>query len=138
MRVKTVSVSYGRKFNLGDYNSCSIDASVWADLDYKEILDENGQVVGVEQAENPVEVFDALFAMVKDEVRKQSMPVLRPNLNAILQQLQQVTVTQEDLKGILAKLIADGTLEIKLVQEESKQGAGEGENAIYENQEREK
>ena len=33
MRINTVSVTYGRKINLGDYNSCEIGLSIWADLD---------------------------------------------------------------------------------------------------------
>lgn len=33
MRVKTISVSYRRKFNLGDYNSLDLEATVWCDLD---------------------------------------------------------------------------------------------------------
>ena len=33
MRVNTVSVSYGRKFNLGDYNSLSLEVTLWADLE---------------------------------------------------------------------------------------------------------
>jgi hypothetical protein len=33
MRIKTICVTYGRKINLGDYNSCEIGLSLWADLD---------------------------------------------------------------------------------------------------------
>lgn len=33
MRIKTVSVTYGRKINLGDYNSAELGLSLWADLD---------------------------------------------------------------------------------------------------------
>jgi len=33
MRVNTVSVSYGRKFNLGDYNSLALEVTLWADLE---------------------------------------------------------------------------------------------------------
>lgn len=36
MRVKTIAVVYGRKLNLGDYNSVSIEVSLWADLDTNE------------------------------------------------------------------------------------------------------
>jgi|GEM_PF-1618021 len=33
MKVKTVSFTYERKFNLGDYNSAAIGCTVWADVD---------------------------------------------------------------------------------------------------------
>lgn len=33
MKIKTVHVEYGRKFNLGDYNSAEISVSTWADLE---------------------------------------------------------------------------------------------------------
>jgi hypothetical protein len=32
MTVKTASVTYGRKFNLGGYNSAEIAATLWADI----------------------------------------------------------------------------------------------------------
>lgn len=33
MRVKTVSVSYTRKINLGNYNSAEVGATLWAELE---------------------------------------------------------------------------------------------------------
>jgi hypothetical protein len=33
MRLKTVSVTYGRKLNLGDFNSVHAEISLWADLE---------------------------------------------------------------------------------------------------------
>ena len=33
MQLKTISVTYGRKLNLGDYNSAHAEISLWADLD---------------------------------------------------------------------------------------------------------
>lgn len=33
MKVKTVSVTYDRKFNLGDYNSASVGVTLWADVE---------------------------------------------------------------------------------------------------------
>ncbi len=33
MKVSTVSVSYERKFNLGDYNSLHLCCTIWADLE---------------------------------------------------------------------------------------------------------
>lgn len=36
MHVKTVSVTYERKINLGDYNSATIGLTLWADVDEDE------------------------------------------------------------------------------------------------------
>lgn len=33
MILKTISTTYGRKLNLGDYNSIHIEMSLWADLE---------------------------------------------------------------------------------------------------------
>lgn len=33
MQLKTIAVTYGRKFNLGDFNSVHSEVSLWADLD---------------------------------------------------------------------------------------------------------
>lgn len=33
MRLKTISVTYGRKLNLGDFNSVHSEVSLWADLE---------------------------------------------------------------------------------------------------------
>lgn len=33
MQLKTISVTYGRKFNLGDFNSIHSEITLWADLD---------------------------------------------------------------------------------------------------------
>lgn len=33
MKLKTISVTYSRKLNLGDYNSVHSEVSLWADLD---------------------------------------------------------------------------------------------------------
>lgn len=62
MQVKTISVTYERKWNLGDYQSATVGATAWADLD----KDENSKAA-----------FDALFAEVKEVVKEQSLPLLR-------------------------------------------------------------
>lgn len=38
--VKTVSVNYERKLNLGDYNSATVGCTVWADVKEEEDLDQ--------------------------------------------------------------------------------------------------
>lgn len=45
MKVTTVSVTYGRKFNLGDYNSCHAEVSLWADLDEGDDLAEQASLL---------------------------------------------------------------------------------------------
>lgn len=37
-KIKTVSVTYGRKQNLGDYNSATVDCTLWADVEEGEDL----------------------------------------------------------------------------------------------------
>lgn len=60
--VKTVSVQYGRKINLGDYNSAEISITVWADLD---------------EGEDVQAALDLLYQQAKDNVKKQAMPLLK-------------------------------------------------------------
>ena len=60
MRVKTVSVTYERKFNLGDFNSASVGCTIWADVDEGE----------AEQA-----VIEHCAATAKDTVRRQAAPL---------------------------------------------------------------
>ncbi len=60
--VKTVSVQYGRKLNLGDYNSAEISITVWADLD------EDEDVQGA---------LDTLYQQAKENVKKQALPLLK-------------------------------------------------------------
>lgn len=62
MKIKTVSVTYGRKFNLGDYNSATIDCTMWADLD---------------EGDNEGTVMTALWAMAKNNVKAQAIPILK-------------------------------------------------------------
>ena len=61
MQVKTVSITYGRKFNLQDYNSANIEVSAWAD---------------VEEGEDSRAAIDALFAEAKDAVKAQAEPLV--------------------------------------------------------------
>jgi hypothetical protein len=61
-RVKTVSVQYGRKLNLGDFNSAEINISIWADLD---------------EGEDVQGALDMLYAQAKENVKKQAMPLLK-------------------------------------------------------------
>lgn len=60
--VKTVSVSYGRTLNLGNFSSARLEETLWADVAEGVDLDE-------------VQRF--LWGMVKAQVREQAMPFLR-------------------------------------------------------------
>lgn len=61
MRVKTISVTYGRKFNLDDYESLHVEETIWADLDE-----------GDDQAACETE----LWSIAKAAIKAQAMPVL--------------------------------------------------------------
>lgn len=61
-KVTTISVTYGRKFNLGDYNSAHIEISIWADLD----LDED----------DPQVVTEELYKEAKRQVKDQALPLI--------------------------------------------------------------
>jgi len=60
VHIKTVSVHYERKFNLGDYNSATVGIQVWADVDH-------------EQADKAMR---QLWAMAKENVRTQALPLV--------------------------------------------------------------
>lgn len=60
--VKTVSVTYGRKANLGDYNSATVDCTIWADVDEGDNLD---QAMG------------DLWSMAKENVKAQLLPLVK-------------------------------------------------------------
>lgn len=62
MQVKTVSVTYGRKLNLGDYNSADISITIWAD---------------VKEDEDPQAALDGLFTQAKSTVKEQAMPLIK-------------------------------------------------------------
>ena len=40
MKVKTISVNYERKLNLGNYQSATVGVALWADLDEGEVAEE--------------------------------------------------------------------------------------------------
>lgn len=61
MKVKTISATYGRKFNLDDWESMELSCTMWADLD---------------EGEDPAQCEAQLFAMARDQVKAQALPVL--------------------------------------------------------------
>lgn len=54
MHIKTIAVNYERKVNLGNYESATISASAWADLD---------------KDEDPDICFQGLWLQIRGEVR---------------------------------------------------------------------
>jgi hypothetical protein len=66
MTVKTISATYERKFNLGEYESASVGVTSWAD---------------VEPEQEPAEAINALQDLCKAQVRKQSENILSKRKN---------------------------------------------------------
>lgn len=62
MVIKTISVTYGRKFNLGNYNSAEIAVTEWADI---------------EETENVDERLGELFENAKAMVKTQAIPLMQ-------------------------------------------------------------
>lgn len=62
MKFITVSVSYSRKFNLGDYESLELGCSLWAQ---------------VEDGEDADGVTQFLYLQAKTSVKQAAMPVLK-------------------------------------------------------------
>ena len=74
MNVKTISVTYERKFNLGDYNGAAIGVSLWADISDAE--DENACLAD-------------LFTEAKVAVKTQALPLLKEQKRIVAQVIEQ-------------------------------------------------
>jgi hypothetical protein len=85
VNIKTISVVYGRKFNLGDYQSMTIEATAWCDLD---------------EGDDEKTAYDALFAEVKQVVKEQALPVIKSQ--------PAVDVTETFAGKPLAKVASNG------------------------------
>lgn len=57
-KISKISVTYGRKFNLGDFKSATIEATVWGEV----LEDEEGG------PEDPADVARYLMAFCRDQV----------------------------------------------------------------------
>ncbi len=62
MKLKTISVTYERKFNLGNYQSANIGITLWADLD---------------EDDDEAEAVTAMWEMAKANVKAQALPLVR-------------------------------------------------------------
>lgn len=65
-RVSKVGVTYGRKVNLGDYNSANIEYSVWVDIDSDPDAPADLDAINRE-----------LWEMAKANVKQQAAPLLK-------------------------------------------------------------
>jgi len=61
MQVKTISVNYERKLNLGDYNSATVGMTLWADLD---------------EGEDVEAAISTLQAAAKEAVKREALPLV--------------------------------------------------------------
>ena len=91
MNLKTISVTYDRKFNMGDYNSAHIAMTLWADLD---------------EDEDEAEASAALWSMAKANVKAQALPLVSKKateVNEIFMGLpvavREAVTTGEDTNG---------------------------------------
>ena len=57
--VTTISVTYGRKWNMGNYESATVEISAWGDVEG-----------------DPAAAAEELFAFAKKQVKEQSMPLV--------------------------------------------------------------
>lgn len=62
MKITTVSITYSRKFNLGNFESIDLGCSLWAQVDEDEDADR---------------VTEFLYLQAKTSVRNAAMPVLK-------------------------------------------------------------
>jgi hypothetical protein len=62
MKITTVSISYSRKFNLGNYESIDLGCSLWAQVDEEEEADR---------------VAEFLYLQAKTSVKNAVIPVLK-------------------------------------------------------------
>jgi hypothetical protein len=77
MEIRTISVTYHRKFNLGDYESLELSCSLWAQIDPEEDADGATQFLyqqakaSVKEAAMPV-IKESAYQMNKARIHKQS------------------------------------------------------------------
>ena len=71
MKLKTITVTYGRKLNLGDYNSSHVEMSLWAELD---------------EGDCEVAASEALRQMARNNVMSE-LARLQPKLEAKVQDI---------------------------------------------------
>ena len=86
MEIKTISVTYSRKFNLGDYESLELSCSLWGQIDPAE-----------EDAEGATQF---LFQQAKASIKEAAMPVIKASsyqMNKVKMQKQSAKNQQDEL-----------------------------------------
>jgi hypothetical protein len=81
MKIGTVSISYSRKFNLGQFESIDISCSLWAQ---------------VEEEEDADGVVQFLYHQAKVAVKEAAMPVIKANEFQINKAKSQKKVTTDE------------------------------------------
>ena len=71
MKLTAISGTYGRKINMGDYNSAHVEMTLWADLD---------------EGDDPATAAEALRQMARNNVMAE-LARLQPSLQAKVQDL---------------------------------------------------
>jgi hypothetical protein len=87
MKIGTVSISYSRKFNLGNYESLEVGCSLWAQ---------------VEDEEDASGVVQFLYHQAKAAVKEAAMPVIKANEFQISKAKSKKKMTTDD--GIVEDL----------------------------------
>lgn len=80
--IKTVSITYDRKQNLGDFSSANVGCTIWADVD---------------EAEDLHQVMVDLWAMAKANVKAQLVPLVRPGAVTLKETFLGLPVEKEEV-----------------------------------------
>jgi len=84
MDAKTVSITYERKFNTGNYESMTVGCTMWADVD--------------NSTETAQMVLDALTEQAKAQVRNTAVPVLKmTRLDKSPELIEQIEALEKEL-----------------------------------------
>jgi hypothetical protein len=81
MEIKTISVTYTRKFNLGDYESLELSCSLWGQIDPAE-----------EDAQGATQF---LFQQAKASVKEAALPVIQASIH----QMNKVKMYKQSAKN---------------------------------------
>jgi hypothetical protein len=93
MTVKTISATYERKFNLGEYESASLGVTTWADI---------------EPEQEPKAAINELQELCKGQVRKQAIPILRGRKNGGFEYAE-----LQDSYSIIQRILEDALHELE-------------------------
>lgn len=96
MTVKTISATYERKFNLGEYESANLGVTTWADI---------------EPEQDARAAINELQELCKEQVRKQAVPILRGRKNGGFEYSE-----LQDNYMILERIVEDALTELQSQQ----------------------